>query len=140
VPLSPEAIFFAQETFKIFPDVEQFIATDKGSYVTPSILYKQFNKILIRAGLSPRGIHTLRHTFVSMLFDHGLDTVTIASIIGDTESTVSKTYLHIFQERKAAAIDRINFVTPLTDNDVQNNYGVENNPLEFMDSITDEVE
>lgn len=108
VPLNNEAIKYASIIFEMFEDNELFIYNGTGSYVRPDTLSKQLNNILDSVKLGRRGIHTLRHTFVSALFESGVDTLTIAEIIGDTEETVKRTYLHIFKERKSAAVDGIN--------------------------------
>lgn len=94
-----------------FPKGERFIYNATNKIVRPDTLYKQFNSILNHAGLEGQcGLHTLRHTFVSALFEHGVDIYTIAEIIGDTVDTVVKTYLHLYKSRKAKAVKFINVI------------------------------
>lgn len=112
IPLSDEALYYARKIMNLFPKGELFIYGKTEKYVRPDCLTKQFKKILDAAGLEPRGMHSLRHTFVSLLFEKDVDTHTIAALIGDQESTVRKTYLHLYQERKARAMNAINIIKP----------------------------
>ncbi|MGF6375142.1 integrase [Clostridiales Family XIII bacterium PM5-7] len=110
VPLMEESEKYAKSIMKDFPDSDLFIHTKDGNIVRPDTLYKQFNKILDSAGLDKRGMHTLRHTYVTALFENGVEINTIAAIIGDTEETVKKTYLHLSKATKIKAITGINIV------------------------------
>ena len=108
VPLNDVALQCAEQILATFHHDEYFICTEQGDIVPPGTLNKQMNSILKRAGIEQCGPHTLRHTFVSILFDKEVDEHTIAALIGDSVSTLRKTYLHLFNERKARAIDMIN--------------------------------
>lgn len=110
VPLNDEAIHYAKLVMKEFPTGNKLIYSATGQYVRPDVLIKQFQKILQRAGIEKMGVHALRHTFVSSLFENGIDIHTIASVIGDEVNTVQKTYLHLYKERKARAVDATNIV------------------------------
>lgn len=110
VPLNDEAIEYARLIMDEFPEGEKFIYASTGEYVRPDILIKQFQKILQRAEIEKMGLHALRHTFVSVLFENDIDIYTIASLIGDEVSTVQRTYLHLYKERKIRAVDATNVV------------------------------
>lgn len=103
-PMSDQAREFAKIALDISNHSSLLISKKDGRVVDPCNVNKQMNAILKRAGIDQCGPHTLRHTFVSALFDKEVDLHTIAALIGDDEATVRKTYLHIFQERKARAI------------------------------------
>lgn len=109
VPMNDEALKYAKIIFELHNESDtMFICTHKGEIVQPGTINKQMLSVLSRAGIERCGPHTLRHTFVSILFDKGVDIHTIANLIGDDEATVKKTYLHLFQERKARAIELTN--------------------------------
>lgn len=110
VPLNKEAIKYAKAVMAEFDETDKFIYGIHGEWTRPGILIKQFQRILERAGIEKMGLHSLRHTFVSMLFEHDVDIHTIASIIGDTVTTVEKTYLHLYKERKMRAVNTTNVV------------------------------
>ena len=111
VPMNEEAERFARSVMEQFPSGNRFIYSDRNSIVRPDTLYKQFNSILLHAGMkSCCGLHTLRHTFVSALFENDVDIYTISEIIGDTVETVTKTYLHLYKARKAKAVQFVNVI------------------------------
>lgn len=110
VPLSEEAIHYARNLIDKFPEGELLVYSSRGTLVRPETMYKQFQRILRAAELNARGLHSLRHTFVSILFQNGVDVKTIADIIGDMEETVKKTYLHLYKSRKAKAVEGLNIV------------------------------
>lgn len=110
VPMNEEAAECVKALMKQFPKTRYLAYTTKETFVRPDTLSKQFASILEHAGLQKRGLHALRHTFVSVLFEKGVDIPTIAEIIGDTEDTVKKTYLHLYKSRKAKAVQGVNIV------------------------------
>lgn len=110
VPLNEEAIKHAERLREEFPRGDKLVYSSTGEYVRPDALIKQFQHILNRAGIEKMGVHSLRHTFVSVLFENDIDIHTIASIIGDEVNTVQKTYLHLYKERKARAVSTTNVV------------------------------
>lgn len=117
VPMNEEAEYFAKKILTDFPEGKLFIYSGSNSLVRPDVLYKQFNNIMQHAGLGGKcGMHTLRHTFVSALFENNVDIYTIAEIIGDTVETVVKTYLHLYKSRKAKAVQFVNVIKSSNEN------------------------
>lgn len=108
VPLNDEAVKYAKEINQIFSEEDLFVYNGNGNLLDPGTLHKQFKMILRNAGLEERGLHTLRHGFVSALYKSGTDVMTIAEIIGDTPETVRKTYLHIDKATKMKAVQITN--------------------------------
>ena len=110
IPMNENAIRYTKEIMKEFPNGNLLVYSAHETILRPDTLHKQFKRIVESAGLGDSGahIHCLRHTFVSHMFNSGVDTQTIAEIIGDNEETVRKTYLHLFKSRKAKAVEMIN--------------------------------
>lgn len=50
--------------------------------------------------LPPIRLHDIRHSTVSLLINNGLGSFEIAQFIGDKQSTVERTYAHLFPEKK----------------------------------------
>lgn len=75
----------------------------------PSVFRKQFKKALTKVGdvrlLSP---HCCRHTYVSQLQAMGVEIETIKSLSGHAEIDMTEHYLHVQQEVKTLAVDRLN--------------------------------
>lgn len=81
------------------------ICSDKYKPIRPRNLQNTFDYILNNAGINHSGIHTLRHTFASMLFKQGADIKTVSEILGHEDvRTTANIYLHIMQEQKSDAI------------------------------------
>ena len=116
VPLSEEAVSFAEEILSEFTMSDLFIHNKNGTILDSGTLHKQFNSVLRNAGLEERGLHTLRHSFVSAMYKNHVDIITIAEIIGDTPETVRKTYLHLDKAIKMQALQNINIVGTMDNN------------------------
>jgi len=76
------------------------IINSKQNHVLPSIFERSFHAILNRAGIDgDYGVHVLRHTFASMLFEKGIDVKIVSELLG--HSTVKITYdiyVHLFEK------------------------------------------
>lgn len=59
---------------------------------------------------NPQGIHTLRHTFASLLVKKGIDIKIISEILGHSNVTITyNLYVHFLLEQKAQAVEMIDF-------------------------------
>lgn len=56
--------------------------SEVGTNVDPRKLLEVFHKLLTKAGLEPRGLHTLRHTFATRAVEAGFDIKTLSEILG----------------------------------------------------------
>lgn len=101
------------------------------SWVSPSLDYEDkpfnrhtldehFGRIVLDAGLvkgraDAQGVtfHTLRHTFASWLIMGGTDLFTVAQLLGNTVSQVEKTYGHLSQDHRLAAVNRLAETFPM---------------------------
>ena len=74
--------------------------------IDPCHVRKRLQVILERAGCKRIRFHDLRHTFVTLSLEHGMDLKTLSTIIGHTSSsTTLNVYTHITGEmQKSAAI------------------------------------
>lgn len=59
----------------------------------------QLDHTAAASGVKRLRIHDLRHSHVSVLYDHGVSTKAIASRIGDTEAVVMNTYKHLMKNQ-----------------------------------------
>lgn len=70
--------------------------TDNGRPRNPSSVRKRLQLILERAGCKKVRFHDLRHTFVTMALEHGMDVKTLSATIGHVSSaTTLNIYSHI---------------------------------------------
>ena len=76
--------------------------------LTPLYYILFFSRICEENNISYKGVHTIRHTFGSILVRKGVDIKVISEILG--HSTVQFTYdryIHIIKEMKAQAMNLI---------------------------------
>jgi integrase len=80
-----------------------------GGIITPQAVKRDIGKIKAACPSLPADLHlhSLRHTFVSLLIFAGVDITTIAALIGDTVQVTASTYAHVFKEQKARSMDVI---------------------------------
>ncbi len=83
---------------------------DKSRPRNPASVRKRLQLILERAGCKKVRFHDLRHTFVTMALEHGMDVKTLSATIGHVSSaTTLDIYSHItdtMQRQAAVRIDR----------------------------------
>lgn len=84
--------------------------SDNGRPRNPSSVRKRLQLILERAGCKKVRFHDLRHTFATMVLEHGMDVKTLSATIGHVSSaTTLDIYSHItdtMQRQAAVHIDR----------------------------------
>lgn len=110
VPLCRQAIEALKDLQKVSPQSPDgyVVSRTLGVPITPGNFDKSFRKILDRAGVKPAGIHALRHTCATMLFEKGVDVRIISEILGHSSTAVTyNTYVHIVDSLKDKAIDLI---------------------------------
>ncbi len=85
--------------------------TGRGWPLEPSFVTQKFQQACAAAGLPAIRFHDLRHSFVSLLGDHGVDVAVVSKMIGHSSVTLTlNTYRHVFdkaQREAANAIDRV---------------------------------
>ncbi len=74
-----------------------------------------FERALNRAKITTGDVtvHTLRHTALSRMIEHGLDDFTVMSISGRSSTRILERYTHPTLERRIGALDTFNLSTKL---------------------------
>ena len=84
------------------------VPTKSGKHNNASNLYKSLLIIEERAGLDvSTGMHTLRHTFASLLYHKGVGMHVIAALLGNSVEVCQKIYVDIFDDIKVDAVGRL---------------------------------
>lgn len=85
-------------------------ATKNGKPISARNIDRTFRQTLTAAGIDKKcGVHSLRHTFASMLFKKGADPKTVSEILGHSDVNITyNIYIHLIQEQKAKVIDLLN--------------------------------
>ena len=111
IPLSDKAIEALKyfEKRKIKKD-SYVLITKNGKSVSARNRDTTFRQILKNAGIDKiSGVHSLRHTFASMLFKKGVDPKTVSELLGHSDVSITyNIYIHIIHEQKTKAINLSN--------------------------------
>lgn len=108
----PPSLLKTLVTYKKTVDSEWMLPSpaDNGRLRNPSSVRKRLQLILERAGCKKVRFHDLRHTFATMVLEHGMDVKTLSATIGHVSSaTTLDIYSHItdtMQRQAAVHIDR----------------------------------
>ena len=83
-----------------------FIINNSDKMVHVDTLSDSYTNIAKTAGIeNPLGIHTLRHTFASLLIKKGVDIKIVSDILGHKDVAFTyNTYVHILEEQKVQAM------------------------------------
>lgn len=73
-------------------------STKRGTHIIPRNFERAAKSIIVEAGVPYKGIHALRHYFVSLLVNHGVDTETIKSFTGHSTVAMIERYSHRVEE------------------------------------------
>lgn len=83
-------------------------STRFGGVIEPSVLYREFRRILKKAGLEGVKIHTLRHTFATRLLELGTHPKVVQELLGHEDiSTTLNIYSHVSPEIKRRAAEKL---------------------------------
>ena len=84
---------------------DNIICNSKGEPLSPKQLERTFYRILKNVGIPKTGLHSLRHTFASTMFLHGVDVKTVSKILGHANVSITyNTYIHIIEKQKVDAV------------------------------------
>lgn len=117
VPLADKAIEALDYLGKNRKSGKYVAVTKNGSSVSARNIDRTFRQIIKATGIKKTcGVHSLRHTFASMLFKRGVDVKTVSEILGHSDVSVTyNIYIHIIEEQKFAAINLLNEFTRESD-------------------------
>ena len=90
---------------------EKYVAATKnGKPISARNIDRTFRQTLTAAGIDKKcGVHSLRHTFASMLFKKGADPKAVSEILGHSDVNITyNIYIHLIEEQKAKVIDLLN--------------------------------
>lgn len=108
IPLNKAATEAIERLCIQHPDSECIICSSKGDMIPPERLERTFYRILKNVGLSQAGLHSLRHTFASMLFKEEVDIKTISELLGHASIQITlNTYIHLIGKPKHTAVNKL---------------------------------
>ena len=95
---------------------ESYIANGVRSNITRTL-----HSMLKRANCNTQscGVHALRHSFATELFNQGLDVKTVSDILGHSDTRVtSQIYIHVLNKKKLEAVNIFNNSKTITENKI----------------------
>ena len=82
------------------------ICNSLGKPVPTQKFERTFHRVLDNCNIDKCGVHTLRHTFASMLFRKGADVKAVSKILGHAKVSVTYgTYIHLIKEQRKETIE-----------------------------------
>lgn len=111
IPLTPPAKEALKKLYEITGTKEYVMTNELGNIFSYHHTNRMFHAILKRCNIQvPKGtgVHSLRHTFASLLFEHDTDVKTVSEILGHCETGITEDiYIHITNKRKALAMKNL---------------------------------
>jgi integrase len=105
IPLNQTATEALNRLCKQCPESPYIICSSKGETIPPERMERTFYRLLKNAGLEKAGLHSLRHTFASFLFEKKVDIKTISTLLGHSSIQVTmNTYVHLMNNPQHAAV------------------------------------
>ena len=107
VPINDTAITILKEMLKDEPKgYSGYIANEEGKAIGESALRKRFDNLLRQAGIEHCGMHSLRHTFASKLYEatHGDSKLVSELVRHSSVSFTEEIYIHIKDKYKQDTI------------------------------------
>ena len=100
------------ELRNITGEYEYIVTSSKGERIRPSRLNLTFHSILKAVNIERVGVHTLRHTFATMLFNNGCEVKVVSELLGHSNTKITENiYIHLIQKQKIKAIESLDKYT-----------------------------
>lgn len=124
IPLNDQAVAALLDLKKRTGEQDYVMTSKNGTHVTPRGVDRYFRRIAVAAGFPEEkvyGIHSLRHTFATLLIYNSVDIKIVSELLGHSDVTITyNTYVHVINEVKKKAISTIPSLINNVNNDKQN--------------------
>ena len=112
IPINKAALDALQHLQEITGSFKYVLSTANGTMVKPRKLANTFKTIQKNCGFEKTyGIHALRHTFASNLFNKGTDVKIVSKLLGHSSTSITcNIYIHVIEDVKAQAVALIDEV------------------------------
>ena len=108
IPMVPAVAEIIADWLEFRPDVghDYLLTGREGKPLSIKGVVRAFELVKRRAGLVREGVtlHTLRHSFASLLLQEGCDLVSIKEMLGHADLATTSIYLHVCAPHLQAAV------------------------------------
>ena len=116
IPMTQRSYDALIDIKKVTGNEKYLMTSSNHKHIRPSRLDKTFNGILHTAGITNEGetygVHTLRHTFATMLFDKGCEVKVVSELLGHANTKITEnTYIHVIKRHKIKAMKMLDSFT-----------------------------
>ncbi len=98
---------------EIWDDRDFYFCTESGQPLYARNVLRAFRRLLKRAGIEDAnkyGLHSLRHTVATRMWEIGIDPATAAQLLGHSVTTMLKHYTEVGEQFKVDAIDKLDAI------------------------------
>ena len=111
IPLNDGAVAALLDICQVTGDYPYVMTTSAKNVIKPRQLDQMFRRIATATGLPEEkiyGVHSLRHTFATLLLSNDVDIKTVSKLLGHSDVTITyNTYIHVIKEQEAKALDAL---------------------------------
>ncbi len=110
IPINKEALsaLAILQRLKGTSDGGYVIHTSTGDAMLPRSFQQSLDLLCKAAGIRKIGVHTLRHTYATRLYEKGIDVKIISELLGHSSVDITyKIYIHIFEQTKRSAVQAL---------------------------------
>ena len=111
IPLNDDAIAALLDIRQVTGEKKYVMTTSGDRLMRPADLDQMFRRIATAAGFPEEkiyGVHSLRHTFATLLLSNNVDIKTVSKLLGHSDVTITyNTYIHVIKEQEAKALESI---------------------------------
>ncbi len=111
IPLNEQALAALEDLKSVTGKYDFVMTTRNGTHVSPRNIDRIFRRIATAAGFEEDkiyGIHSLRHTFATLLLSNDVEIKTVSELLGHSDITITyNTYIHVIKAQKIKAVDSI---------------------------------
>ena len=108
ISLNSIALEAARRLCDSHPDAQRVVCSIRGGQVTHERFERSFYRVLRNCGIEKTGVHSLRHTFASILFEQGVDIKTISTLLGHASTKITlDTYIHLIRDTGKYAVETL---------------------------------
>jgi len=117
IPLNSDALEALKQLKTVTGEFKYVLATEEGRPVMQRYVDRTFRNIEKAAGFDEDhiyGLHSLRHTFATLLLYNNTDIKTVSDLLGHSDTNITlNTYIHVIEEVKRKAVTHIEKVSPV---------------------------